>query len=368
MKKTSTQELNQMPAKTSKSKVFTSILFAFSAIMISGLPVFASAQMMTQTAQTIQTTQIMTQTTSTSTEGAPLISWPTIVAKSAFIYNPVSNKIIYEKNADVQRPLASLLKIMTATTADNLLAISPSLANKKLTIPKMKDATPVDFSLPTGSTWLPDPLIEIMLLGSSNKAAETIASQLIPRSSFISLMNFNAKRMGLSQTYFKNPSGLTEIVPTTRKSSMQIQAMANSTSTEGQLDIAGGVSTAREVAKMMWTVIAQNPGLLNITRVESLTIPTPKSATNKTGTTIISNTNKLLKDFPIVFGKTGFTQNAGGNLAIVMQKSETSEPYVIVVLDSTADARFEDTAKLASTTLELIAISSKLSTTTAMAQ
>jgi hypothetical protein len=37
-----------------------------------------------------------------------------------------------------------------------------------------------------------------------------------------------------------------------------------------------------------------------------------------------------------------------------MQKSETSEPYVIVVLGSTVEKRFEDVAKLASTTLQII--------------
>lgn len=280
------------------------------------------------------------QTLDASAPGVPSISWPSIEAKSAFVYNPVSNKIIYEKNADTQRPMASLLKIMTAYTADNLLALSPTLADKKLTVAKMKDEAPVDFSLPTGSTWLPDSLMQIMLLGSSNKAAETIASQLIPRSSFISLMNFNAKQMGLNQTYFRNPSGLTE--------------STKASSTEGRLDVAAGVSTAREIAKMMWNVIARNPGLLDITRYESLTIESEKTTSNPKGITIVSNTNKLLKDFPIIFGKTGYTENAGGNLAVVMQKNATSQPYVIVVLGSSIDKRFDDVAKLASTTLKLI--------------
>ena len=296
-------------------------------------------------AQSMMATASTSSSLDASTPGVASISWPTIEAKSAFVYNPVSNQIIYEKNADVQRPLASLAKIMTAFTAEHILALSPSLAEKKLSIVKMKDEVPVDFSLTTGSTWLPDPLVQIMLIGSSNKAAETIASQLIPRTSFISLMNFYAKQTGLTQTYFRNPSGLTE---STRPNLI----------TDGQLDISGGVSTAREVAKMMWAVIAQAPGLLDITKEESLSILSPKTSTNPKGVTVIANTNKLLKDFPIVFGKTGFTENAGGNIAIVMQKSVTSQAYVIVVLGSSMDKRFEDAAKLASTTLKFMDLQS----------
>ena len=103
----------------------------------------------------------------------------------------------------------------------------------------------------------PDSLLKIMLVGSSNKAAETLVSELIPRSSFISLMNYNAKRLGLTSTYFRNPTGLTEF------GLSKYKALANQS--EGRLDIAAGVSTAREVAKMLWAGIAENPGLLDIT-------------------------------------------------------------------------------------------------------
>jgi D-alanyl-D-alanine carboxypeptidase len=249
----------------------------------------------------------------------------------------------------MQRPTASLLKIMTAATADKILAMSPKLADKKLTIINMKNESAVDFALPTGSTWLPDPLMQIMLLGSSNKAAETIASQLVPRTSFMSLMNFYAKQMGLTQTYFRNASGLTE-GPTTAAT----KATASG-STIGDLSVAGGVSTPREFAKMMWNIISAHPGLLDITGQGSITITSPKTAANPKGLTVVSNTNKILSNFPIIFGKTGFTENAGGNLAIVMQKSSTSQPYIIVVLDSDdTDSRFADAAKLASTTLQLM--------------
>jgi D-alanyl-D-alanine endopeptidase (penicillin-binding protein 7) len=308
----------------------------------------ASAQMMT-IVPINASVNMVANTTNTSTNelaSAPSISWPNIEAKSAFVYDPVGNVVLFEKNADVQRPTASLLKIMTAITADNLLAMSPTLEKKQLSIVDMKNEVPVDFALPSRSTWVPDSLLKIMLIGSSNKAAETLASQLVPRTSFISLMNYHAKRLGLTSTYFRNPTGLTEL------------GKVKASSTVGRLDVAAGVSTAREVATMLWAGIAQNPGLLDVTRENSITIPNKVVQTNKSmksaTSTIITNTNTILKDFPILFSKTGFTENAGGNLAIVMQKSVTSHPYIIVVMGSTQDKRFEDVSKLASTTLSLI--------------
>ncbi|MDQ5912092.1 MAG: hypothetical protein QG568_305 [Patescibacteria group bacterium] len=287
------------------------------------------AQAETMTVQTIQTNQ--------TTPEAQVIQWPTIEAKSAFIYDPVGNVVIFEKNADTQRSMASLLKLMTAATVERILTQSPKLAEKQISILNTNNEAPADFALPAKSTWRPDPLVQIMLIGSSNKAAESLASGIIPRSSFMSLMNFNAKQMGLTQTYFRNPTGLTEL------------GNIKATSTAGRLDVAAGVSTAREVAKLMWTIIAEHPGLLDITNKDSLTIP----KANTSETTVVLNTNKTLNDFPIRFSKTGFTENSGGNLAVVLQKSETSHPYIIVVMGSTQEKRFEDVAKLASTTLAL---------------
>jgi D-alanyl-D-alanine carboxypeptidase len=294
---------------------------------------------------------------------APSISWPNIEAKSAFVYDPVGNVVLFEKNADVQRPTASLLKIMTAMTADNILAMSPKLAEKRIPIVNIKNDVPADFALPAKSTWLPDSLLKIMLVGSSNKAAETLASELIPRSSFISLMNYNAKRLGLTSTYFRNPTGLTEF-----GLSRNVQLAS---STEGRLDVAAGVSTAREVSKMLWAGIAENPGLLDITAESSITIPnrvlqSSRSNTKNSTSTVITNTNTILKDFPIRFGKTGFTDNAGGNLAVVIQKDERAHPYIIVIMGSTQDKRFEDVSKLASTTLNLLSMSTMSSSTTSM--
>jgi D-alanyl-D-alanine carboxypeptidase len=137
------------------------------------------------------------------------VVWPEIEAKSAFIYDPISNKILYQKDPDTIRPMASLNKIMTAAVADDLINQAPTLAEKILNIQRQRNSNRADISLKDGSAWKTDELLKYMLIGSSNKAAETIADGLIPRSSFLSLMNFTAKKIGLTATKFFNPTGLT---------------------------------------------------------------------------------------------------------------------------------------------------------------
>lgn len=259
------------------------------------------------------------------------IVWPEITATSAYVYDPIGNKVLYSKNADDIRPIASLNKLMTAAVADTLLSQSKSL-QKPIRINKFTDANRADKALLPGTYWEVDDLITYMLVGSSNKAAETIASNLIPRESFMSLMNFTARRLGLSKTTFNNPTGLTEY-KTTKK---------------GKAIVPSGQSTAKEVAYMLWKIIESHPGLLETTQLAQVKFSNGISAF------AIDNTNKILSEYPIVVGKTGFTEDAGGNLAIVLQKTQTSHAYVIVVLGSTQEGRFTDVATLASTTLSIV--------------
>ncbi len=271
------------------------------------------------------------QNTAVELIGQPAVIWPQIKAESAYVYDPISNTVLYSKNADQIRPIASLNKLMTAAVADDLLRQSIPLSQKILQIVKYKDSNRADTALVTGTYWNPEDLIKYMLVGSSNKAAETVASELIPRESYLSLMNFTAKRLGLKKTYFYNPTGLSEY----RKVNDTVAVSA------------GGISTAKEVAEMMWRIIEQHPGLLEITQLQNVSFSNGMNAFS------IENTNKILNTLPIVVSKTGYTDLAGGNLAVVLQTSKTAHAYVIVVLGSTEEERFTDVYALASTTLSL---------------
>ncbi len=269
----------------------------------------------------------------------PAVVWPEITAVSAFVQDPVSNVILYEKNADEVRSLASLSKIMTAAIVDDLIYNNPNLGKKVITIRTYKDENTADAQLKNGSRWLALDLVKYMLIGSSNKAAENLASQLIPETSFVSLMNFKAKEWGLTNTVFYNPSGL----PISHTSIQNGKLVT----TESQ----GGVSTAREAGRLIWNILQTHTNLLDITNKENGLFASTKN------TITVANTDELvggLNTLPIIAGKTGYTDSAGGNLAVVIQPTPLTHPHVIVVLGSTLAERFSDVMSLASSTPYLV--------------
>ncbi len=72
------------------------------------------------------------------------------------------------------------------------------------------------------------------------------------------------------------------------------------------------------------------------------------------GETRAFNTNEALGEIPgLLMGKTGFTDLAGGNLAVVFEAGP-ARPIVVVVLGSTREGRFADMRILVETTLRAL--------------
>jgi D-alanyl-D-alanine carboxypeptidase len=273
-----------------------------------------------------QTSSTSLQTSSTSPQTL-VINWPDIVAQSAYIYDPVGNRYIYEKNADQIHPMASLVKVMTAAVADDFMNMNPKIAEKTIRIDSRLEYNQADRLLPNGSVWLPENLIRYMMIGSSNKAADTLSRNIIPQISFISYMNFKAKQFGLENTTFFNATGLS--IPS---------------KDAGGPSNASGLTSAREMAQLLWKTVANHSHQLEVTRYSGVRFIDQGQNINIE----IKNTNRSLVDnLPIRFGKTGYNEMAGGNLAVVLQRSETSHPFVIVIMGSTEQDRFTDLSKLA---------------------
>ena len=129
-------------------------------------------------------------------------------AKSAILINALTNEVIYEKNAHEQRGMASTTKIMTA-----LLAVERGNLQKTVVVAKYEDVRieGTSIGLKDGDKITVETLVQGMLLESGNDAAN-VTARVIGRSreQFVSLMNRKAKEIGMKNTCFKNPSGLTE--------------------------------------------------------------------------------------------------------------------------------------------------------------
>ncbi len=103
---------------------------------------------------------------------------------------------------DIPVPIASLTKLMTAVVASEKLDLDSRVRVSSPTfvqslIPRLKDRTSVSMYS----------LFQLLLLESSNEAAEVIAGEY-GREAFIDAMNAKAKQLGMFQTTFADPSGL----------------------------------------------------------------------------------------------------------------------------------------------------------------
>ena len=236
-------------------------------------------------------------------------------AKAAYVFDMRSGEVLYEKNAQVQLPLASLTKLMLAAVAAKELD-----HDKTVTIAKEHLKAEGDSGLKAGERWNLSKLLAFTLLTSSNDGAAAIASAYegLRDEEFVSQMNREAQDLGLSQTYFINSTGL-----------------------DVNLDLSGGYGSARDVAILLGSLVTRHPEVLDATQEPKLLFSS-LSRTLHSGV----NTDPLVARLPGVIGsKTGYTDLAGGNLAFAFDAGLGS-PIVAVVLGSTYDGRFADVERL----------------------
>ena len=254
-------------------------------------------------------------------------------AKAAYVIDLKSGKVIYEKNSEVQLPLASLTKIMTAVAA---LSVVPE--STVITIDKDDLSLEGDSGLFADERWRLGDLLGLTLIESSNDGAFAVASSVgvvelgledkaAGRAKFIELMNENAKELGLAQTYFNNPTGLDE-----------------------SQNEAGAYGSARDVGVLIGYAVNKYPDIFRNTKYSSLKV----ESLNAPSHTAV-NTNTALDGIPVIIAsKTGYTDLAGGNLAIVFDAG-IGQPIAAVVLGSTIDGRFDDIKKLSWAAIDSLA-------------
>jgi D-alanyl-D-alanine carboxypeptidase (penicillin-binding protein 5/6) len=128
-----------------------------------------------------------------------------LTAKSILVYDLTSNKVIFEKDANTHRPMASLTKIMTA-----IIALENKRDDDVYSVTTSDLVGEDSMGLVAGEHLSLEELLYGLLLPSGNDAAETLATNYPSggREAFIKAMNDKAKALGLTDTHFSNPSGL----------------------------------------------------------------------------------------------------------------------------------------------------------------
>lgn len=259
-------------------------------------------------------------TTTKKEEPVPLEKL-TIRAKAAIVYEVNTGKVLYDFNKDEMLPIASITKLMTAYTASLFI---PSDA--VITIRPQDAETESSAGIIAGERWDLKNLIAFTLVTSSNGGASALANEAQNQSqaNFVIKMNEIAKEIGLRSTAFRNETGLD---------------IYNN-------QLSGSYSTPQDIATLYSFIFKNDPTLLENTNKGYLTTYSLDNVKHQA-----VNTNQIINKIPgLISSKTGTTDLAGGNLAVVFNASPNN-PVVAVILGSSAQGRFSEMEKLVRSTI-----------------
>lgn len=224
--------------------------------------------------------------------------------KAALAMEMESGHILFEQLKNQQVPIASLTKLMAAAIAMD----SYNMAQKTTVSARAMAVEGEQGQLRLGEEMTVSGLLRIMLIESSNRAAQAL-SEIMGHNDFVERMNHKAAAIGLSQTHF---TGVTGLNPSTQ-------------------------STAYDVAKLSSYMFENYPLFREI-------IALPEYSLYMDGQfhhTLI-NTNKLLGQYGIVGGKTGWTDEAQGCMMAIQKNGGRHIIYVVLGMED----RFLEVKKL----------------------
>ena len=206
-------------------------------------------------------------------------------AKSTIVMDLDSGRILYEKNANQKRLIASITKIMTA-----IVAIEGGDLTEKITVgEEVLSMYGTNIYVEVGEKMKLRDLLYGLLLRSGNDASVVIAKAIAgSEEKFVNLMNKKAQEIGMKNTIFKNPHGLDE-------------------ETENY-------STAYDMA-LLSKYAYKNKTYRNIVSTDKYEVSTGKK------TYLWYNRNKLLTTYEYCTGgKNGYTPRAGKTLVTTASK------------------------------------------------
>ena len=210
--------------------------------------------------------------------------------------------ILYEKNIKDPLPIASLTKIMTA-----MIVLDNYSLDQEVEISQQAIQTLGKSSLCPGEKMTVGDLLDLSLLVSSNDAT-TALTEIIGEEKFIRLMNEKAKEIGLSDTYFVNSHGLDED------------------------DHKNNISSAYDLAVMTQYSFLHYPKIWEILGQSEKNVigydPTGKEMIH-----YARNVSwELLSRNDSVGGKTGYTEDAGETMIVMMKAPGIVKGNIVMVL------------------------------------
>ncbi len=235
--------------------------------------------------------------------------------KAAYVCDAATGTVTFEKDAEKHLPIASMCKIMTLLLTFE--AADRGELSYEEEVPVSENAAGMGGSqvfLAAGLSYKAEELIKTVIVCSANDSCVALAERVTgSEEGFIARMNERAKELGAENTLFSNCTGLPR---------------------DPQY------SCAKDVALMLRALISHEKYF------EYASIHTEDFAHPDGRTTLITNTNKLLRAYKgCDGGKTGFTNEAGFCLAATA-KRDTTRLICVVIGEESSKQRFADTSRL----------------------
>ena len=223
---------------------------------------------------------------------------PALYSSSVLVVTQGGGEALFQKNAGAIVPIASITKLMTAMV---VLDSTPNLREFISISDEDVDTLRGSRSrLNVGALMTRESALLLALMSSENRASHALARHYPGGlSAFVAEMNFKAKALGMGDTHFEDPTGLSS----------------------------SNVSTARDLAKMV-EAAHRYPLIREFST-------TAEAHIEVSGHVLAyRNTNPLVKSaaWDVGLSKTGFIHEAGK--CLVMQARVADKPVVIVLLDS----------------------------------
>jgi len=248
-----------------------------------------------------------------ATNASALSGMPELASQSALVYDQASGRVLMEKNAAMQTPIASITKLMTAVLVLNAnLPLDEKIA---LTADDRDTLKGTGSRLAIGDRYTRGQLLHLALIASDNRAAHALA-RTAPGGAerFVANMNRMARVLGMNDTVYVEPTGLSS----------------------------GNQSTAHDLAKLVDYAYGNYPEIRQISSSGTYTLGTQRVVVKKKHRAAqvyyrpvaFHNTNRLTRmdDWHIGLSKTGFINEAGH--CVVMQANVAQRDVIIVLLDA----------------------------------
>ncbi len=225
-----------------------------------------------------------------------------------------TSTVLYDKNGDETRPIASISKLMTALiVAEANLPMSEMIGIGDEDVDRLRHSRS---RLPVGTTLSRADMLHLALMASENRAAHTLGRHYPGgMAAFVRAMNDKARALGMRDTTFVEPTGLSS----------------------------DNVSTARDLVKLLHAA-NDHPLIRRYTTDDKYEI-----ALKRGRQLVYNNTNRLVRNanWDISVSKTGFINEAGQCL-VMLARIDDRDVAIVLLNASGSQSRIGDAQRIRS--------------------